>query len=156
MSNILTTNRVFRFTILTLLLVIAIPTALIVTAQDNSSEDQAVQASDNMSKTILQINYTFAGSRADHTALVTPMAEPIAAVPGLIWKVWLLNEADQEAGGIYLFESREAAEAFVNSPAVADFAAHPSISDISAKMFEAVESLSQITRGPLEIAEPVS
>ena len=83
-------------------------------------------------------------------------AQPIAAVPGLIWKVWLMNEADQEAGGIYLFESLEAAEAFVNSPAVADFAAHPSISDINAKMFEAVESLSLITRGPLTLAEPAS
>ena len=156
MSNILAVNRILKLTIFTLLVMTVGLTAMIGAAQESSSEDQANIGSESMSKTILQINYTFAGSRADHTALVTPMAEPIAAVSGLIWKVWLMNEADQEAGGIYLFESLEAAEAFVNSPAVADFAAHPSISDINAKMFEAVESLSLITRGPLTLAEPAS
>jgi len=108
-----------------------------------------------VSKTILQINYKFNSSRADHTALVTPAAEAIAAVPGLVWKVWLMNEADREAGCIYLFESREAAQGFVNSPAITGFAAHPSLSAFSAKMFEAVESLSKITRGPLAVAEAV-
>jgi Putative mono-oxygenase ydhR len=104
-----------------------------------------------VSKTILQINYKFKDSRADHTAMVTPMAEAIAAVPGLVWKVWLMNEADHEAGGIYLFESREAAQGFVGSPVVQAFAAHPTLHSFSVKMFEPVESLSMITRGPLAI-----
>lgn len=104
-----------------------------------------------MSKTILQINYKFNSSLADHTALVTPMAEAIAAVPGLVWKVWLLDEAGQEAGGIYYFESREAAQGFVSSPAVKGFVAHPSLSAFSVKMFAPVESLSKITRAPLAI-----
>jgi len=108
-----------------------------------------------MSSTILQINYQFTSSRADHTALVTPMAEPIAAVPGLNWKIWLMNEIDHEAGGIYHFESRDAAQSFLSSQAVADFGAHPSISSVSAKMFEADESLSKVTRGPLKVAEAV-
>ena len=108
-----------------------------------------------MAKTILQINYTFNSSRADHTASVTPMAEYIAAVPGLVWKVWLMNEAEHEAGGIYLFESGEEAQAFVSSAAITDFAAHPSLTAFSVKMFEAVESLSKITRGPLMVAEKV-
>ena len=102
-----------------------------------------------MAKTLLQINYSFDASRAEHTALVTPMADYIASVPGLVWKVWLMNEAEHEAGGIYLFESSEEAQAFVSSAPVASFAAHPSLSAFSVKMFEAVESLSKITRGPL-------
>jgi hypothetical protein len=104
-----------------------------------------------MSKTILQINYKFNTTRSEHAAMVTPMAEAIAAVPGLVWKVWLMNEEGQEAGGIYLFETFEAAQDFVNSPEVKAFAAHPSLSAFSVKMFEAVETLSKITRGPLEI-----
>ncbi|MHB8624818.1 MAG: YdhR family protein [Aggregatilineales bacterium] len=106
-----------------------------------------------MSKTILQINYKFNSSHADHTAWVGTDAQAIAAVPGLMWKVWLMNEADREAGGIYLFESREAAQRFVSSPEMTGFAAHPLLSSFSAKMFEAVESLSKITRGPLAVAE---
>ena len=108
-----------------------------------------------MSRTILQINYTFNLSRAEHTALVTPMAEYIAAVPGLVWKIWLVNEADHEAGGIYLFENAEAAQAFVSSAPVTGFAAHPALGAFSVKMFEAVEALSRITRGPLLVAEKV-
>jgi hypothetical protein len=148
------TNRILKVTIFALLLVAASLTVLVVAAQDNATEAPAATESDSMAPTIVQINYTFAGSRADHTELVTPMAEPIAGVPGLIWKIWLMNEGDNEAGGIYLFESREAAEAFVGSQGIADFSAHPMISDLNAKMFEAVESLSLITRGPLSLPEP--
>ncbi len=107
-----------------------------------------------MSKTILQVNYRFNSSRSQHVAMVTPLAEPISGVPGLIWKIWLMNEADSEAGGIYLFESRESANAFMNSQAIADFVAQPSISGVSAKLFEPNETLSRVTRGPLELRQP--
>jgi len=71
-----------------------------------------------MSNTILQINYHFT-SMADLAKLATPdTAEGIAAVSGLVWKTWLLNEDGREAGGIYLFESPEGAQAFVNSDAI--------------------------------------
>ncbi|MEZ4672415.1 MAG: YdhR family protein [Anaerolineae bacterium] len=109
-----------------------------------------------MAKTILQINYKFNTSRAEHTTLVTPNAEYIAGVSGLVWKVWLMNEAEHEAGGIYLFESREAAQEFVSSPAITSFAAHPSLSAFSVKIFEAVEPLSKITRGPLAAVKAVN
>ena len=102
-----------------------------------------------MSKTILQINHKISSSRSEYTELVNPLAEPIAAVDGLLWKIWLINEADHEAGGIYLFENQASAQAFMNSQTVADFVAHPMISDVSAKLFEPDEQLSHVTRGPL-------
>ena len=107
-----------------------------------------------MSNTILQINYQFTSSVADFTKLVTPNAEFIAAVPGLVWKIWLLNAADREAGGIYLFESREAAQAFANSDAIKGFASHPTIANLHAKIFAPDEALSKITRAPLDITVP--
>lgn len=107
-----------------------------------------------MSKTILQINYQFTSSVTEFTNLVTPMAQPISAVPGLAWKIWLINETGQEAGGIYLFESREAAQAFVGSDAVRSFASHPTITNVNAKMYEPDEALSKITRAPLEVKAP--
>ena len=45
-----------------------------------------------MSQKILQINFKFTQSANDYIELCAPFADPIAAVPGLIWKVWLLNE----------------------------------------------------------------
>ena len=107
-----------------------------------------------MSKTVLQVNFQFTSSVADLTNLMTPLAEPIAAVPGLIWKIWLLNEAGREAGGIYLFESQEAAQAFVNSEAIKGFAAHPTLSNFNAKLFAPDEALSKITRAPLDAKIP--
>jgi hypothetical protein len=107
-----------------------------------------------MSKTIVQINYKINSSLADFTALVTPMAEQIASFPGLLWKIWLINEAEHEAGGIYLFESRETAQGFVDNP-VKGFAAHPMISALNAKFFEPDEVLSKVTRGPLAEVQKV-
>lgn len=109
-----------------------------------------------MTRVILQVNYKFMSSRAEHVALVTPLAEPIAAVPGLHWKIWLMNEPGKEAGGIYLFENTESAQAFMNSQPVADFLGHPTIFEADARLFEPVEELSRITRGPLTIATSVS
>jgi hypothetical protein len=104
-----------------------------------------------MPKAILQVNYNFTMSHADFLTLVAPLAEPLSAVPGLIWKIWLTNPAESEAGGIYLFENAESASAFMASQAIADFAAQPGITNIRAKMFEPDERLSQVTRGPLDV-----
>ena len=102
-----------------------------------------------MAKTILQINYTFAASRTNYVAMAAHSAKHIADVDGLVWKIWLMNEAHHAGGGIYLFESLAAADNFVESQAVADFFAHPGITNISVNTFEAEEALSLITRGPL-------
>jgi hypothetical protein len=102
-----------------------------------------------MPKAILQVNYDFTMPHADFISLVTPLAEPLSAVPGLIWKIWLTSPAEQAAGGIYLFENAEAANAFMASQAIADFAAQPGITNIRASIFEPDERLSAVTRGPL-------
>jgi small neutral amino acid transporter SnatA (MarC family) len=102
-----------------------------------------------MSETILQINFKFHVSRTEYEAAVTPLAEPVAATPGLLWKVWLMNEAEQEAGGIYLFTDSQSVGSFLNSDLVAGIVSHPALSDFSVKQFEALESLCAITRAPL-------
>ncbi len=54
-----------------------------------------------MAARIVQLNFKFGVSAADYAGTVKPMAEDFAAVPGLRWKVWLMNEKESEAGGIY-------------------------------------------------------
>lgn len=105
-----------------------------------------------MSKTIVQINYKFNMSIEEFFNMANHAAEPIAASEGLAWKVWLLNEADHEAGGIYLFESRPAAERFLEGPIPAVLATNPHITDIKIKLFGTIQELNPITRGPVEIA----
>ena len=72
-----------------------------------------------MSGKILQINFKFKVSSAEYVAAVNPMAANIAEVPGLLWKVWLMNETDHEAGGIYWFNDAASLQAYLESPIVA-------------------------------------
>ena len=103
-----------------------------------------------MSPKILQLNLKFGIPRADLEAAWLGVAQPIADVPGLRWKVWLMNEADHEAGGIYLFESEAATQAYLAGPIVAALKSSPAVSDISAKLFDVLENHTAITRGPVK------
>ena len=103
-----------------------------------------------MSQKILQVNMKFSIPRADLEAAWLPVAQPIADVPGLRWKVWLMNEAEHEVGGIYLFESEDAAQSFLAGPIVAATKASPAVSNISAKLFDVMEKHTAITRGPVK------
>jgi len=55
---------------------------------------------------ILQINFNFNVTVAEYQKMTDSVAHAFIDVPGLTWKIWLLNPAAQEAGGIYLFGSR--------------------------------------------------
>ena len=46
-----------------------------------------------MSAKILQVNYKLNGPRAEYEKENLPYAQPIADIPGLRWKVWIINEA---------------------------------------------------------------
>jgi hypothetical protein len=105
-----------------------------------------------MSGKILQINFKFNVAREQYEAAAAPLAEPIAAVPGMVWKVWLMNEADQESGGIYLFEDGASLDAYLNSEIVAGIVSHPALSDFSVKQFEVMAEVSEVTRAPLATA----
>ncbi len=105
-----------------------------------------------MSQKILQINFKFTTSAADYKKLVAPFADPIAAVSGLSWKVWLLNEQNHEAGGVYLFRDEASANAYLNGEIVMGLKKQPTLKDISAKVFDVVEDMSKKTRGPIKEA----
>jgi len=105
-----------------------------------------------MSQQILQVNMNYNIPRADLEAAWLGVAQPIADTPGLVWKVWLMNEQEKEAGGIYLFESPEAAHAYASGPIVEALKASPAVSNISAKMFSVLGDHSAVTRAPLSAA----
>ena len=103
-----------------------------------------------MSLKLLQVNVKFSIPRGDLEAAWLGAAQPIADLPGLRWKVWLMNEAEGEAGGVYLFESEGAAQAYLEGPIVAALKASPAVSNISAKLFDVLEGHTAITRGPVK------
>lgn len=102
-----------------------------------------------MAKTILQINYRYHIPRKEFEAAVSPFAHDIAKVSGLRWKFWLINEKENEAGGLYLFDDEAQAKMYLESPIVAGLREHPNISDIRIKQFNIMKAASQLTRGPV-------
>ena len=105
-----------------------------------------------MSQQILQVNMNFSIPRADLETAWLGVIQPIADTPGLLWKIWLMNEEKNEAGGIYLFENEDALRAYVGGPLVAALKASPTVSNISAKTFDVLADHSAITRAPLTAA----
>ena len=99
---------------------------------------------------VLQINFKFSVPRKDYETAVSPLADQIAAVAGLRWKVWIMNEAESEAGGIYLFEDEASLKAYTESDIVAGIVKHPALSDFSVKTFEVMDEVTAITRGPVD------
>jgi hypothetical protein len=102
-----------------------------------------------MSGRILQLNFKFSVSGAEYEESVSPLADGIAAVAGLRWKVWLMNEAESEAGGIYLFDDEASVKAYLEGPIVAQVTSHPALSDFSVKQFDVMDKVTAITRGPV-------
>lgn len=102
-----------------------------------------------MAETIVQINFKFAGSKAEYLNAFNDAVEPIAATAGLRWKIWPWNDEDQEGGGIYLFEDASSAQAFLTGPIAAMLGQSPAVSDLSVKQFEILEGPTAITRGPV-------
>ena len=102
-----------------------------------------------MSKKILQVNLKF-NALKDWDDVCDKFAQPIADVKGFLWKVFIVNEADKEAGGIYLFEDESSLKAFLEGDIVAELMKHPGISDIKPNVFDVMDKYSRITRGPID------
>ena len=77
---------------------------------------------------------------------VDPYAESISKVKGLISKVWLADFENKYAS-VYLWETKEAMEEFMNSPMVAGLAKIPFLKNLTIVQYPVVEEASKITRG---------
>ncbi len=102
-----------------------------------------------MAEKLLQINFKFNVTKDEYEATADALAGEIAKVDGLRWKVWILNEAENEAGGIYLFNDEASLDAFLKGPLAAQVQNHPAIEDMTAKPFDVMPGATAITRGPI-------
>lgn len=99
-------------------------------------------------RTLLQFDFAFDGPWGqDLQVACRELADDIAAQPGLIWKLWGENRSAGRSGGVYLFETPDAAAAYVakHRPRLAAFGVtDPAISSFSLNL-----PLSRTTRAPL-------
>ena len=102
-----------------------------------------------MSVKMLQLNFKFSVTGDEYTQAVSPLAEKFAAVPGLRWKIWIINEAESEAGGIYMFDDEASLKNLLEGPLAAQVTSHPALSDFSVKLFDVMKDVTDTTRGPV-------
>lgn len=91
---------------------------------------------------------------SEYERLCGQAAEQISTIPGLVWKAWVMSEARQEAGGVYLFENKEALDEFLGGPIVSYLENNPAFEDVQIKTFKVMERLSMMTR--FSVPEPGS
>lgn len=97
---------------------------------------------------IVQFDFPFSGPfGVEMHAAMKDLAASIAQEPGLLWKIWTEDSAAREAGGIYLFKDRTAANAYVakHTARLGQFG----ITQIRAKVYDVNAALCAITRGPI-------
>ena len=109
-----------------------------------------------MSERILQLNFKLNVPAGEYAQACDQLARAFAEVPGLRWKIWILNEAESEAGGIYLFEDLVSLENFLAGSLAAQVKALPAIGEMSAKPFEIMAGPTLRTRGPVELVREPS
>ena len=102
-----------------------------------------------MAQSLVEINFKLTVSGAEYEQAVAPLAQTVADVGGLQWKIWLLNEQAHEAGGVYLFADGDSARAFLDSSLVAQVKSAPILSDFRTAQFDLIENLTAITHGPI-------
>ena len=98
---------------------------------------------------ILQINFKLNAAPTDYRAVCESISQAIANVPDLLWKVWVLNEAEKEAGGIYRFKDERSLDNYFSGPIAAQINSHPALFDLSAKRFDVMKGVTAITNGPI-------
>jgi hypothetical protein len=87
-------------------------------------------------------------SQADYLKkMVEPDAPVLAKVKGLISKVWLADEKKNAFGGFYLWETKEAMDAFMRSDLVKAVVSRPFVKNVSSVDYAVNEKASKITRG---------
>ena len=106
-----------------------------------------------MSPKILQITFRLNVPGAEFEHIARSLASDFAQLPGLTWKIWLMNETEREAGGIYLFDDVSSLDAYLEGPLAAAVMAHPALSDLVARQFDVIEDCTVITRGPVEMVK---
>ena len=102
-----------------------------------------------MSERVLLIEFNYDFSKTEYEEAANQLAPLFAELTGLRWKIWIMNEAESSAGGVYMFEDEASVQGFLNGPLAAQVQGHPAVSNLSAKAFEVMESPSAVTRGPL-------
>lgn len=96
---------------------------------------------------IMYVDFPHKGIWGDQLASeMSELIESITKEPGFIWKFWTENKETEEAGGVYMFETRESAENYLDMHTIR--LERFGYSGIRSRVFELNEKLSKMGKAP--------
>ncbi|WP_419887131.1 monooxygenase [Neobacillus niacini] len=98
---------------------------------------------------VLQVDFKMNGPFGDEMATeFSGLAHSINEEEGFIWKIWTESPETNVAGGIYIFETKETAENYLDmhSKRLAGFG----ITEVNANILSINSKLTEITNGPVK------
>jgi hypothetical protein len=91
-------------------------------------------------------------SATEYREVCDSLAPAFAALPGLVSKTWLADEASSTYGGVYTWRDRQAMEAFADTDLFKGFVADPHFIEITARDFAVLEGPTAVTHRQAAIA----
>ena len=76
------------------------------------------------------------------------LAQSINQEPGMLWKIWTEDAQAKQAGGVYLFDTHEHAQKYLQMHSAR--LTEAGVRNLRGKIFEVNEALSHINHGPLQ------
>jgi hypothetical protein len=94
------------------------------------------------------INFQLNGiSEEEYNKLCDQLAPAVAAVPGLVSKIWLANRERNIYGGVYTWRDQQAMGDFSKTDLFNAVLTHPNLTSITSSDFHVMEGPTQVTRG---------
>ena len=90
-------------------------------------------------------------SEPDFVEANKEFAQIMAAVPGLVAKLWLRGPDEDGYGGLYLWQDREAYDNFVAGDLWAEVVNDESMLDLASRDFEVMGDLTRLTQPGLQV-----
>lgn len=101
-----------------------------------------------MNQVVVYVQFPHQGPFGDEMAnQLEELAKSIITEPGCLWKIWTENQAENLAGGIYLFESRATAENYLNKHT--ERLQKWGYTHIESRIFNINETLSLLDKAPV-------
>ena len=98
-----------------------------------------------MTTTCVQIEFALRCSAQHYHAIAVEAASRVAQVPGLQSKTWWLDREAGRAGGVYVFESRQAADSYLAGPIVSALREAPFCEGVQTRVTELLEEPTRLT-----------
>jgi hypothetical protein len=98
-----------------------------------------------MGQMLVTVRYRVQGDHAHFRHDMTKAAGLIAGVPGLVWKIWGIDQDRGIGVSTYLFASEASARAFIAGPMLDRLRSRPDVTDVSFELATVDQDLSEMT-----------